>query len=324
MADISEMILIVKESTSRIANLANEIRENPTTIDELKPITVISPPLKDALEHWEKFFETEAPPLECKVMSRIGVKINEKYEVFDLITSKRLTVAWRDGEMRVNKPAGSSEWHRVSVLMAAFYGIKKSNSDYVIGYKNGDRRDMSSTNLEWIPNPGKLNYTNLLVEDICRRIIEYDGDVNTILSKYKNSSPKVTEEYIRTILNKEAGRSISDRFFKLVNGRVEKVESVNDSSTSNGMDIYQVFMMTHGDMSLVDEIFKTKCDGNFIISQTEFEMLYAIVDDDNPHDPQWYVDKIKGRYGKTIPVDVIKSINKESKIIEEIKTAKRR
>lgn len=171
----------------------------------------------------------------------------------------------------------------------------------------------------------------MLIEDICRRIIEYKCDMNKIMLAYKDATPSVSKELITSIIKKERNTNISDRFFILDGDEIVPVKDlittsdeaslVDTSFAAVGYDVGQ-FLITIGDTVIAESLLKDKIKSNCDLSEYEKEILVfsSIKKIGSSRMPSTIVinKMIKETYGVTMPINVIDDIKIRTDSISNI------
>lgn len=254
----------------------------------------------------------------------IGWMISEYGDVYDIEKKCIKRQAFIDGDMRVIMNEGDlTSAKRVAPLVTRAFGITSGDrsGNYIIEHIDGDRRNLSCTNLRWIPCP-KDRPTDMqyLVEDICRRLVEFNGNTEEVLKMYENSRPVVTRNMIQEIRNKTKHSAISDKFFVYQNGsffpreHMKKVENV-------GLKIGEYFLVT-GDLNMSLKLIKDKVNNGMQLMKDENEIL--IKDYQRTH-KKCFVEDVReylvDSFGVKLPLDYIQEImnDDESTIAQSMK-----
>lgn len=157
-----------------------------------------------------------------------GLMVSSEGDIWDLKNDCLLQPKFLDCEVKVlvkkdcfDPPELEDNWMRVAPIVCRAFGINSNtkatpSARVVIDYISGDRRDLRPTNLKWIKLSSTPNKSKILCEDICRRLIDTDGDVDKALKFYCEKT--ITKEYISNIRNKMVEIAMSDRFFTIEKG----------------------------------------------------------------------------------------------------------
>jgi hypothetical protein len=330
--NISEAIATIKKGVDAVDVFSSNINKY-VPISELKHLAVIAPNIETLVEEFDHFFENapkmletgvatsepqpvSIPPveIESQILFRENLRITEEGRFYDVDTDAEIIPFWHDGEMRLNL---NGEIKRCSTLVATAFGIKSDNrdADYILEYRNGDRRDLSPGNLYWVLPSKKPNFRVLLIEDICRRIIDFDGDIKKVVAMYDGSNAKISEQLVKLILTKQEQKSISDAFFELDSDG--HPISLLKNYQGTGLDCYGLLAQTK-DPVLVTEMLKRKVDANQSISDAEIIMMMKAVEDGKVHKFQWYSDTIYSKFGFEIKPIQLQNTVTNSTITETI------
>ena len=246
------------------------------------------------------------------------VSANGKF--YDLTTERELIPRFVDGELRIDMPDDNIK--RAAVIVAKSFKLwSNDGNNSLIAYIDGDRRNINISNLYW---KKRSDYTpisawNLLIEDICRRIIEYKCDLNKIMLAYTDSSPSVSKDLVVSIIKKDRHSDISDRFFyfdgdneivpvKDIITDQSEASLVDTSMAVGGYDIGQ-FLITTGDIVIAESLLKDKIKTNDNLSDYEKEILVfsAIKKIGGNRMPSTMVinKMIKEMYGVTMTISAI-------------------
>lgn len=231
-----------------------------TTVEKALPTTTSSEPWLDIDPdaEWRRLFGTDL------VVSNKGKFYNYKKDSY-------VKPAFIDGELRVavdNTPTGIK---RASVLVARAFGYHSFDRDNsIMDFKDGDRRNLALGNLQWVGKESARNETLCLIEDICRRIVEFNGDVDKILAEYEDSKPRVTTAFVKAIINKEVHANVSNGFFIVMDNKIYPRKE--ESSGESGMDTAG-FLIMSGDKKMSKKLIKDKIARRHDLSITEKTML---------------------------------------------------
>lgn len=315
MIDLTEAIEAIKIGCSESKEFAAVLRDHPDiTRNDIETLADFSPKVRLALVNLDVFF-TSAKAVKTVILRKEGIKVTNIGKFFRL-NGEEIIPVWYDGELRLLL---GDEIKRCSTLIAVAFGIKSDDRDSMmnIDYRDGDRRNLTPENLFWT-KPYSSDYKLLLVEDICRRIIQYKGDIDLILEQYVGSVPSVGRKYVESIINKEAFKDVSDNYFH-VDSDGNIVSLLMDTGEMSGIDCFGLLVNTR-DRGLVESLLISKVEMNQKLSMSEMEIvcISAKCPDENLTSAT-----IMNKYGLNILPEQIKSIlnNKSSttlKIVEEI------
>jgi len=269
---------------------------------------------------------TEAPWLsfkDCtwKKLYDINWMISEFGDVYDIENECFKQTAFIDGDMRVIVNEGDpTSAKRVAPLVTRAFGITSGdrNGNYVIEHIDGDRRNLSCTNLRWIPTPkDKPTDMQYLVEDICRRLVDCNGNTDEVLKMYENSRPVVTKNMIHEIRNKTKHSVVSDKFFVYQNGSFFPREHMKKTENV-GLKIGDYFLVT-GDIKMSLDLIKDKVKRGMQLMKDENEIL--IKDYQRSH-KKCYAEDIReyliDKFEVELPLDYINDImNDDSSTIAQ-------
>lgn len=313
MIDLAEAIEAIKISCSESKEFADILRDHSDiTRTDLEGLAEFSPKVRLALVNLDVFF-TSAKAVKTVILRKEGIKVTNTGKFYRM-NGEEITPVWYDGELRLLL---GDDIKRCSTLVVVAFGIKSEDRDSMmnIDYRDGDRRNLAPENLYWT-KPYNADYKLLLVEDICRRIIQFKGDVDLILEQYVGSVPSVGRKYVESIINKEAFKDVSDNYFHTdSDGNI--VSLLLDTSENSGMDCFGLLVNTK-DRGLVESLLASKVEMNQRLSMSEMEIVCVSVKcpDDNITS-----ETIMNKYGLNILPEQIKSIlnNKSSHTLETIK-----
>lgn len=301
-------------------SLADVIRKTEISMSDIDKISRIAPGIKEIVCDFKKWFNV-IEPIETRTLTYDGLYVNNRGQVFNLSNDQEIIPFWHNGDLRIRY---GGEIRRVIPIIAAAFGIKSPAGDeYIQSVKNGDRRDLRPENICWIPKSDEKDKEKIfLIEDICRRLVDYDGNVDAVVEKYKGSTPVVTKQMIRRILTKEQSKDVSDIFFNYEGGRLVKF---NDDSTIQkygelkGFDTYQFLIQCHMP-DLPIQLLKDKVKEGKPISEQEMMMMCVHVSPGKQmHKSDWYVEAIKNEFGYDMPVSMIPKLIAPSSTLTSIK-----
>lgn len=255
------------------------------------------------------------PNAEWRRLYSTDLMVSDKGTFYDIKKNTLIKPMFIDGELRVVVDDTDQGIKRAAVLVTRAFGLHSidRNGEYIIGFKDGDRRNLSINNLQWVQEPVR-NETLCLVEDICRRIVEFNGDVNKVLGEYEGSKPKVTEKFVKAVINKEIHANISNGFFVMMDGKIYPREKQRDEQNSSGMDTAG-FLVMSGDKKMTKSLLKDKIDRGHDLSLTEktvivFMAIESIGGKKVP-DVTTIARAVSNEFKIDIPFDFIESIRND-------------
>lgn len=349
----------VFEIVNAVNAFAESIGENNVTVEDLKVISQLNPKISDNIDALTKWVSnkpmqltsvviTETPSVELydtddaepwvdidpgsewsmDKPDNLMVSTNGKF--YDLTTEREIIPRFVDGELRLDMPDGNIK--RAGVIVAKTFKLwSNDNNNSLIDYIDGDRRHIGISNLYWKKRSDHtpVSTWKLLIEDICRRIIEFKCDLNKIMLAYENSTPSVSKELVTGIIKKERESNISDRFF-IRNGNeivpvkdliTDPSETVDTSLASAGYDIGQ-FLITTGDTVIAENLLRDKIKDGRDLSEYEKEILVfsAVKKIGSTRMPSTIVinKMIKEMYGATMTISLIDELKTKADSISNI------
>lgn len=245
-----------------IGKVSDAITASNITIDDMEELSLISEQLQAALQKTKPYFcdangFESVKPWEATFPEDEWVKndiwmVSNNGHIWDTIQNEPAKLVWNKDGLKIKTGFGMK---RVSALVANSFGLKKT-ADEIFGYKNGDMRDNRIDNLyPKTKQKTDLEFNTLLIEDICRRIIEHNGHIPTILTKYEGIN-FITENYIRNIINKKTFVEISCKFFTTVGGVITPLTEYTMIS-NEGLDCFHVYQ-TSNDKEMYVALLKDK------------------------------------------------------------------
>lgn len=315
MIDLNEAIEAIKIGCSESKDFANVLRDHSEICrNDLDALAEFSPKVRLALIGLDVFF-TSTKAVKTVILRKEGIKVTNTGKFYRL-NGEEITPVWYDGELRLI--LGTDDIKRCSTIVAIAFGIKSDNRDGMMNldYRDGDRRNLSPENLFWTKKYS-ADYKLLLVEDICRRIIQYKGDVDLILDQYVASVPSVGRSYVESIINKEAFKDVSDNYFHTdKDGNI--VSLLLDTGESSGMDCFSLLVNTR-DIGLAEQLIGSKIEMNQKLSMAEMEII--CVSSETPRDSNLTSATIMNKYSLNLSPERIESIlnNSSSTTLKTIK-----
>lgn len=336
--NVNEIVEVVKS----VNKFADTIKTGETKFSDVKALSKIDESINDSLnflmswvvnepvttviettpdedeEPWREF----DPDAEWVRNNIDGIVVSNSGLFWSLDQNKLITPRFVGGDLRVDFPNGDAK--RAAVIVAKTFRLwsaDRNSTENIIWYKDGDHRNIALSNLVWKNKSECLNNNSawsLLVEDICRRIIEHNCDIDAILARYQGSDPPVDKILLKRIIRKEKYSDISDRFFILSGDTIvprEDIITQEDAGpiahTSIGYDVAS-FLVTTGDKVLSRQLLIDKIKENQLLSEDEKTMMVfsAIESIGGKKTPSSRLigNKINEIYNATMPFDVIDHI----------------
>lgn len=202
---------------------------------------------------------------------------------------------WIDGDMRVD--IGTIVQRRVFTIIAPTFGTHAPASEgWILTHKSRDGRDNRKENIFWVPKSlSRCNEANLS-EDIARRLVDCDGNIDKVLEYYEGSIPVVTKDRIKDVKNKLVDTLVCDSIFTVgSNGKLYPTPEVieDNSLKSEGFDVF-TFLLNSKDINQSLELIRDKIQNKQKLSYYEREILVlASVDnfDEKDSDLSRKIDK---------------------------------
>lgn len=319
MLDLTETIEAIKTCRLETEKFANVLRSYPTiNRSDIESLAEFSPKVRIALTGLDEFF-VNSRPVKTVLLRKEGIKVTNTGRFFYL-SGEEIHPVWYDGELRLKMKDGVIK--RCSTLVAIGFEIKSKNRDTMmnIAYHDGDRRNITPENLYWTETYNQ-DYKRLLVEDICRRIVQYKGDVDTILDQYVGSVPTVGRSYVQSIINKEIFKDVSDDFFD-VDSDGNIVSLMLDTATNDGADCYALLVGTK-DTGLAEQLLteKVKLHQKLSVAEMEIICISCLNGDNLDYDWTMVIQTIFAKYGLGLTEDQIKKViyNRNSASLKTVK-----
>ena len=306
MYTIEETIKIISDANNAISSFAEILKSTNVTRKDIEPLLKIAPKVKNSLMRFDEFFDNRKP-VKIVTLTRDEIKVSNTGKFYRL-NGEELTPFWCDGDMRIKISPDNIK--RCSALVCVAFGIKTydRNQYMIIDYHDGDRRNLVPENLFWIKPASNKDDRLKLIEDICLRIIQFDGDVDLICDQYIDSIPKVSREYIESIMNKEVHKEISDLYFHIDDeGNIIPISI--EYGNNCGVDCYGLLVNTK-DIELTRSMIIEKINHDQKISKQEKEIMILVSIPKHTPNPDDLNDVIKSEFGIDIPKDEISSIIK--------------
>lgn len=314
--DIESVVDCVKA----LNNLAELLPKTNVKMGELETVANWSPAFEHTLSEFRKWFKVSTP-VEKRQLSYLNVYVDNRGRVFNSNTDEEYEPFFYKGDMRVRI---NGDLKRVIDLVAVGFNIYSPEKDqYMKTFKNGDRRDLRPENITFVAkikedeNIDKIR----LVEDICRRIVQYNGNIDTVLTQYVNSYPKVSRGYIETILNKEVFADISDIFFQKIGDEIVAVDpsEINEETNgTTGFDVYGYLVATK-DTKMTKTLLLDKIKSGNQLSEQEKIILCCSCSTKNNYKPEWFVDEVNKEYSYDIDIALMKKLLAPSAALQTIR-----
>lgn len=269
------------------------------------------------------------PAAEWRFDNINNIFVSSSGKFYDNDTQSEMIPRFVNGELRID--LSDENVKRAAVIVAKTFKLWSGDNKGVIGYIDGDHRNINISNLFWRNRDDSRSTSTyrMLIEDICRRIVEYKCDMNKIMLAYENSTPSVSKELVVSIIKKERESNISDRFFIRDGNEIVPVkdlitdpsETVDTSFASAGYDIGQ-FLITIGDTVIAENLLRDKIKDGRELSEYEKEILVfsAVKKIGSVRMPSTIVinKMIKEMYGCTMTISVIDELKTKVDSISDI------
>ena len=238
--------------------------------------------------------------------------VSEYGDIYDIDAKQLKEQYFRDGDMRVLETDDDLlSAKRVAPIVTKCFGIKSDdrNARYIVEFIDGDRRNMAITNLRWIPEPSsRPTDMEYLIDDICRRLTDFNGNIDEVLKMYKCSSPAVSKSLIQDIRCKKAHSSISDKYFTFHNGVFFTRPHVKKDATA--FSISEFYVRT-GDLKQTKDLLQSNINHGVTLQDEDVAILvndYILNQNKKCKDAQKVVKYLKDNYNLTYPLDYINDI----------------
>ena len=352
----------ILEIVNAVNAFTESIETNNVSIEDLRVISQLNPKIKENIitltnwvsnnqsveptsvviteQHSDEVYATDDddkpwieidPIAEWRFDKIDNLMVSSSGKFYDVESDKELVPRFVNGELRID--LSDSRVKRAAVIVAKTFKVWSVDNNGVIEYTDGDHRNIDVSNLFWRKKDDSRPTSSyvMLIEDICRRIIEYKCDMNKIMLAYKDATPSVSKELITSIIKKERNTNISDRFFILDGDEIVPVKDlittsdeaslVDTSFAAVGYDVGQ-FLITIGDTVIAESLLKDKIKSNCDLSEYEKEILVfsSIKKIGSSRMPSTIVinKMIKETYGVTMPINVIDDIKIRTDSISNI------
>lgn len=315
-ADLRVLGEIKPEINEDLLFLENWIKGN-VSLSDLETTPAATPVVtKKNKEPWLSI----APDADWRLVNDMNFMVSSYGDIWDLNTNSHMPQYFQDGDMRISLGDDPfKDTRRVAPIVSKAFQIwsPDRNADFIIGYKDGDRRNMRIDNIYWKKPTGEyVDTRKYLVEDICRRIIEFNGDVDKIITKYESSRPSVSRASISQIMEKKVYTEISDLFFIYRDGKIYPREDsmAIDTSTNTGMDVGQFFRVS-GDRKITGELIRDKIKKGEALTLDEKVIVVFMAMDviglDKANDVKKISNVIKNTFGTNIGFEFINQVRND-------------
>ena len=348
----------VLEIVNAVNTFAESIGQNNVTVEDLKVISQLNPKISDNIDALTKWVSNKPMQLTSVVITETpsnelydsdksepwvdidpaaewrfdninNIFVSSSGKFYDNDTQSEMIPRFVNGELRID--LSDENVKRAAVIVAKTFKLWSGDNKGVIGYIDGDHRNINISNLFWRNRDDSRSTSTyrMLIEDICRRIVEYKCDMNKIMLAYENSTPSVSKELVVSIIKKERESNISDRFFIRDGNEIVPVkdlitdpsETVDTSFASAGYDIGQ-FLITIGDTVIAENLLRDKIKDGRELSEYEKEILVfsAVKKIGSVRMPSTIVinKMIKEMYGCTMTISVIDELKTKVDSISDI------
>ena len=258
-----------------------------------------------------------APDADWRKVRDMNLMVSNYGHVWNIDEKKLMKQHLRDGDMRITLGSDvSRDTRRVSVLVAKAFQIRSPDrsSDFIIEFKDGDRRNLKVDNIYWKKPTGEYVETRrYMIEDICRRILQFDGDIEKIMPLYEDAYPSVSRASVEQIRDKKLFTEISDLFFVNLSGKIyPRTDAMAvDTGANQGMDVGGFFRMS-GDKKLTGELIRDKIKRGDALSLDEkvitVFMAMDVIGINKANDVKKISNVVKNTFGCDIGYDFISQI----------------
>ena len=208
--------------------------------------------------------------------------LSDSGKFFNLMTNKIQLPFWNAGELfiDVQPPTNTVKTSkRCGIMLAAVFQIKRpyagKTDNWVIDFKDGNRRNLSVSNLCYIQKKDKPTDIVLLINDICQRLVDYKFDLKKTMKVYEDlKDTNVNQQFLNELINKKQRSDITNKYWKIVNGK--PVVNTPKLPSGNFLDIATTFERSR-DITGCIPLFIQKIDGNYDLSLREKELLCNLV-----------------------------------------------
>lgn len=281
----------------------------------------VGPMMGELVSILEPYRDIE-PESDWRYVFDLDLYVSDKGTIYSMKKHAVLKTYFIDGDLRVFLSEDELS-RRASAIVCKAFAIHSlnRNCNYIIHYNDGDRRNISPYNLSWVEKDSSYNIKRFYIEDICRRIVEFNGDVDKILKQYEGSKPITTRRGVEMIISKELHPGLSDEFFYNIDGRIVPVDSnVTESSkkesdkSTEGFDVGGFFLETN-DKKLTLELIRDKIKSGQVLNPVEeviiiFSTMESIGGKRIP-DVKKIANTIKNQFNITIPFEIIDQVRND-------------
>lgn len=251
----------------------------------------------------------------------MNLMVSSYGHIWDIYANKELEKLFIDGDLRVILGKNiSRDSRRAAPIITRAFQIRSPDrtADFIIGFRDGDRRNLRIDNLFWKkPEADYIETRVYLIEDICRRIIEHDGDVDAIFERYHDSRPSVSRSSIQQIIEKKIYTDISDMFFAYDNGKVyPRTDSLatDINAKQDGLDISGFFLMSN-DKKVTGDLLRDKIKRGDTLTINEKVIIVFMAMDvigvSKANDVKKISNVIKNTFGCDIGFDFIDQVRND-------------
>ena len=219
---------------------------------------------------------------------KTGMMVSDEGDVWDLMSDSLVEVGFFDGEMkavipgdRFCTPERGSKTMRIAPMVARLYGVQhaadRTGATFFIDYIDGDRRNLKPSNLKWVKRPlgttiNQRELAKIIADDICRRLVDNNGDVEKTLSMYPSDSTNINSKYISDIRFKLIETGLSDKYFNVgPKGEfIPKSANKNDEKPVEEKPVIDMSMMS-------DELLESKIRTGKLAIADKNLILYKVI-----------------------------------------------
>lgn len=308
-------LMVLSEINGNISDNINFVRRwlnNDITFGDITTM-----PTEETTEPWLAI----APDAEWRRIFDMNLMVSNYGNIWDMSTRQELKKYFIDGDLRVILGHDSSrDSRRAAPIITKAFQIRSPDrgAEYIIGFKDSDRRNLRTDNLYW--KKPSTDVTDIsrqyLIEDICRRIIEHDGDIDAIFERYVGSRPSVSKAAIQQIMEKKLYTEVSDLFFVYDNGNIyPRTDAMaTDTSANKSVDIAGFFMMSN-DRKVSGDLLRDKIKRNESLSIDEkviiVFMAMDIIGISKANDVKKIANVIKNTFGCDLGYDFINQVRND-------------
>lgn len=242
--------------------------------------------INKVIDNYDKHTWTKYDKCEWRRNDEYPFMCSETGKFFNLMTNKLEVPYWLSGELfiNVNIPTQTAVISkRCGIMLATVFAIKRpyagKTDNWVIDFKNGDRRDLRIDNLTYIQKKNKPTDLTLLLHDICQRCVEHNFDTKKIAKIYEDVKEDINVKFIQELISKKQRTDISDKYWHLENQK--PVVNTPKLPAGNFLDIAGIFERSRDVVGCIP-LFLNKIDGNYDLTAREKELLCNLVKKDLP------------------------------------------